>query len=765
MTKTFKPRFAVVAALVVGLVSSGAVAPAKAAAIPTVAFSQNFVSYVDDPWDLTVDLNGASNVYLKLSSSVGTPICSAATTGKILVGYTLYDLMYDLGYSQGISFATAELLAGSCAGSVLATSTVSIGVGPSAPVFNTTALGAATVGVPFSDAVVATGSAVTLALTSGTLPAGVTFTPATGAVAGTPTADGTFPLTFTATSYGVTTTKDLSLVVTTPLPPVFTTTSLDSASVDQPYSTTVEATGVSVTIALKSGALPAGMTFNPATGVLEGTPTAAGTFSLTFTATSLGLTTDQTLNLVVSGPPTISLPSFTNSSFGDSTVGTNVSWSAFATNGTSTYAVTAGSLPAGATLSSATGLISGVLTIAAAYDFTVTATNETGSTSQQYAGTISLLRLKLPVFKNSSFPDLFYELPCKLDASATNSPTNYAVTSGSLPAGLTLNPSTGEIAGMPTEVREGIEFTIKATNADGSTEQIYAVNVVNPPTIYVPSASFGPGQALVFTVSGYFENFKVEVSEGQNSINVLSPSLGIAGTWESLYALYGLKTYTLRLWYIPQNAASFFDWVLVDSAQTTAVAAHLPSFRNSSFASAQVNSNITWDASADQGANEYLLTAGALPKGLKLNATTGLISGQATVAGTYKFTISATGLTGTATHQFKGDILPAPIAVEVQLGAVVFAPNSTILNAAAKKVVQGISARVISKKLKTITVSGHYLKGTSASAQSNAKVAIARAMSVKAYLALLLAKAKYTATVSAVGGGPLTTRLAKVVGK
>lgn len=56
--------------------------------------------------------------------------------------------------------------------------------------------------------------------------------------------------------------------------------------------------------------------------------------------------------------------------------------------GSATWAVSAGTIPVGLTLST-TGLLSGTPTTAGAYDFTVSATNLGGTDTQQYTGTVA----------------------------------------------------------------------------------------------------------------------------------------------------------------------------------------------------------------------------------------------------------------------------------------------------------------------------------------------------------------------------------------
>ena len=54
--------------------------------------------------------------------------------------------------------------------------------------------------------------------------------------------------------------------------------------------------------------------------------------------------------------------------------------------------------------------------------------------------------------------------------SATGSPTSYAITSGTLPAGLSLNATNGAITGTPTAAVSGVTVQVTATNSNGTSE-------------------------------------------------------------------------------------------------------------------------------------------------------------------------------------------------------------------------------------------------------------------------------------------------------
>jgi hypothetical protein len=90
----------------------------------------------------------------------------------------------------------------------------------------------------------------------------------------------------------------------TPGPLTVTTTSLPDAKVGAAYSVSLAASGgvpgYGYTWALSAGSLPSGMTFSTS-GLLSGTPSAAGTFGglLFYVADSAGGTASRTLTLAV----------------------------------------------------------------------------------------------------------------------------------------------------------------------------------------------------------------------------------------------------------------------------------------------------------------------------------------------------------------------------------------------------------------------------------------------------------------------------------
>lgn len=87
-------------------------------------------------------------------------------------------------------------------------------------------------------------------------------------------------------------------------PPTITPATLPNGTVGTAYTATLTATGdVPITWAVTTGALPAGLTLDPATGAITGTPTTAGTFTFAVTATNAGGSATQEFTIVVA-PPT-----------------------------------------------------------------------------------------------------------------------------------------------------------------------------------------------------------------------------------------------------------------------------------------------------------------------------------------------------------------------------------------------------------------------------------------------------------------------------
>ncbi len=161
---------------------------------------------------------------------------------------------------------------------------------PADLVITTTSLANGTVGTNYSATVSATGGVTpySWSIASGNLPAGLSLSSPTGTISGTPSAAGTSTFTVQVTDAqnpadsGM---RTLSITVNAaPVsPPNITTTSLPNARRNGSYSQTLQATGgvMPYTWSITSGSLPPGLSLNPLTGVISGTPTTRGTWNFT----------------------------------------------------------------------------------------------------------------------------------------------------------------------------------------------------------------------------------------------------------------------------------------------------------------------------------------------------------------------------------------------------------------------------------------------------------------------------------------------------
>jgi len=297
------------------------------------------------------------------------------------------------------------------------------------------------------------------------LPTGLSLNPDTGVISSNPSPATAGTYTFkvqvndfdegdaSKTNPLQTATKILSISVVDPLE--ITTISLPDAVVGVPYSETLQAIGGTIpyTWSVFSGTLPPGWSLNLGTGEISGTPTVPGDSFFT-------------IRLADSSSP----QQFDNKPFSIRVVNplvitTDVLYDAFkgggyvdildATGGTETYtwSIISGSPPAGLALTPVTNIIEGTVDQAATDStFTVQVT-DSGSPVLFDTKVLTIYVYDLPQITTSSpLPNgtVGASYSQILIGSEGNTPYTWNVFSGTLPPGLSLNSSSGEISGTPT---------------------------------------------------------------------------------------------------------------------------------------------------------------------------------------------------------------------------------------------------------------------------------------------------------------------------
>lgn len=379
-------------------------------------------------------------------------------------------------------------------------------------------------------------SAYTYALTSGTLPTGITLS-SSGVLSGTATIAGTFNITVSATdTYGNTGSQAYTTTITAPTI-TLSPTSLSNGTQNSAYNATIAASGgrTSYTYAMTAGTIPSGISL-ASNGILSGTPSSIGISNFTVTATDAsGYTGNRAYSLTIVTPVTVTL----SPSTGALTAGTAYaaySGSITASGGTSyTYAVTTGALPTGLTLNATTGAISGTPTTTGTSTFSITATDvSSASASGSYtitinAPTISLAPTSLPSgSQNSAYSQT-------VSGSGGVSPYTFALTSGSLPTGVTLNTSSGVVSGTPTNYGTS-NFTITTTDAHGFTgNRAYTVTISQTAFDYTISANQTNLNLYTYATSpsggtGYTYTFTINSGVIVGSTSTASAALS-TGNW------------------------------------------------------------------------------------------------------------------------------------------------------------------------------------------------------------------------------------------
>jgi hypothetical protein len=312
---------------------------------------------------------------------------------------------------------------------------------------------------------------------AGALPNGLTFSP-TGVLSGTPLAGtgGPYTVTFTPiNSVGVgngqifTITVDESPTITSDATTVFT--------VGTAGSFPVTASGYPAPTFSEAGALPAGVSLNPTTGVLSGTPQTGtgGSFPVTITATNgVSPVATETFTLLVN-----QVPQITSANSTDFIVGTNGSFQLTATGfPAATFAVSE-TLPPGLSFNSA-GLLTGtpLANTGGTYTLHFQATNSAGASLFQ---TFTLIILQDPAITSPNAATFTVEEFGSFNVTSTGYPAPTYEESGALPDGVTFNDTTGVFSGTPDPGSDGTyTVTITAMNGvDTNAMQTFTITV-NP---------------------------------------------------------------------------------------------------------------------------------------------------------------------------------------------------------------------------------------------------------------------------------------------
>ena len=352
-----------------------------------------------------------------------------------------------------------------------------------------------------------------------------------------------------------------------------------------------------------------------------------------------------------------------------------------ATGGTPgfTYALDNGSvLPAGLSLSS-TGLISGIPTATGNFTFSITATDSRGcKVTAVYTLTVTAALALTPGALPNGITGTMYPTQTIPPATGGTGPYVYAATN--LPPGLSFDPNTREITGIPTQTGN-YNIPVNVTDANGNTvTSIYTVKITDP--LVLPAATLANG------------------TTGQVYTPQIIPS-ATGGTGPYVYSAANLPTgftfnpSTREITGTPASAGTFIIPVTVTDADGKSISTDytvvvtdpllLPSatLPGGNAGVAYVTQTLP---AATGGVGPYTYIATGVPPGLSFDPATRAITGTPTQAGNYTVSLTATDSQGrTASNAY-----PLNVAGILSLPSATL-PNGVVGNVYPTQTLPGVS--------------------------------------------------------------------------
>ena len=420
---------------------------------------------------------------------------------------------------------------------------------------------------------------------------GLDFDPSTGSISGTPTMTTTGALTYGIFATNAPSVAGTSVVITilaAPAPDISpSVTALIATQAVAITPITIDATaGGAVDSYSISPDLPAGLSINPSSGEISGTPTAvAGAQTYTITATNAAGDNSASVTITVNAVPIIAADPHTLIA----TVGTAITPTSITNTGgpVTSYAI---SLADSQTLKANTGLdfdpstgsISGTPTMTADRRFyTISATNAPGFA---HTASIDITIVAAPDI-SPSVPTLTATVGTAIppititnNGGAVPATGAYSI-SPNLPAGLSINPSIGSISGTPTAVAGAQTYTITANGVGIPTVTATAtVNItVNAADNTAPDAPVIPQPTTPtnddsITISGSAEaDATVTLSQNGTAL-ATTATAGSNGAWSIEVTLSadndGANTFTATATDQAGNASGSSNEVTVTLDQT-----------------------------------------------------------------------------------------------------------------------------------------------------------------------------------------------------
>lgn len=307
----------------------------------------------------------------------------------------------------------------------------------------------------------------TFTVINGALPPGLTLGASTGKVSGTPTTPGSFTFdvdlrersTQGCTGQGAQRRFAINVIAKLTI----LNESASPGTVGTPYSLQLTASGGGTqTWSIQSGVLPPGLTFDPKTALLAGTPTTPGSYPFVVLVTDPKRSDTKALTIDVRDP--LTAPAARYAAPGaDAEVGARFGTTFKPTggSGTHTWALTGGALPPGLVLAP-TGVLAGIPSQAGSFGFQLTVTDSEGRAAvlSEAIAVAARLTIRTQLLRPGKKGRPYTTTIRYVGGIA---PVRWQLT-GPRPRGFSIDAETGELKGTPAKAGTYV-FRVRAADA------------------------------------------------------------------------------------------------------------------------------------------------------------------------------------------------------------------------------------------------------------------------------------------------------------
>ncbi|MEZ5639809.1 MAG: putative Ig domain-containing protein [Burkholderiaceae bacterium] len=487
------------------------------------------------------------------------------------------------------------------------------------------------------------------------LPTGLTLNATSGAITGTPSVSGDFPVSFrTSNAAGNSNQLDLTLRVHPNAVPVISSATTVSASANQAFAgyqivaSNPVILGYSV---VAPSTLPPGLTLDTSTGLVTGTPTSSGSFATDLRASNAaGDSAPHTVNftIVPTSVPAVTVPLLASPAV-TGTVGSPITPIQISATNPAILSFGATGLPGGLSVNGS-GQIVGTPTQSGDFTVTATATNASGTGSAAPV-TIRISPSTVPTITSASSVTLNVNAaPGTVYQITATQPvlTAFAVVPPSvLPPGLALNTSSGAITGSPTS-SGAFSTLLSASNAAGTSAAFTLAFNIQPVAVPVVTAPLQPAPLVTGTVGTPITPIQINATHPailSYGATGLPAGLSVNGSGQivgtpSVSGDFAVSVSATNVVGTGTSAAPVTIRINPNSAPVITSAATASGTTGTAFATYQIT------ASNGPIVSYAVVAPSQLPAGLSLNTSTGQISGTPSASGTVQTRFSASNVSG-----------------------------------------------------------------------------------------------------------------------